>query len=158
MDVCSRVSPSCGSTSSCEGGAAPLRTSSNSATACSLPIRHGTHLPHDSLRKKRTIFVASSNRSCWSLITITAPVPNMLPAAFIASKSSGVSALFAGRKLELAPPGKNACNWCLAFIPPASSINSRTVVPMGISKTFGFAMSAIDPIMSALPPKADVNG
>jgi hypothetical protein len=101
-------------------------------TAFSEPIRHGTHLPHDSLRKKRTTFVASSSMSVPSATTSTAPDPSMLPASSMGPKSRGVSAAAAGRKGALAPPGENAFMAAPSRMPPPySSTSARTVVPMG---------------------------
>ncbi len=96
-------------------------------------------MPHDSLRKKRTTLVAVSIMSVPSAITTRAAAPSMQPAFAIVSKSISTSAFSAGRKLELAPPGANAFSGRPSMTPPASLINSATVVPSGISKTPGFS-------------------
>ena len=61
------------------------------------PVRHGTHLPHDSLRKKRTEFSAMSSMQARSSQTTIAPEPTVEPAAVIAFQSSGRSSIDAGR-------------------------------------------------------------
>ena len=106
---------------------------SSIAEAFSVPTRHGTHLPHDSFRKKRTTLAASGSMGVSSATTTSAPEPNMLPASSRVAKSIGTSARSAGRKLEEAPPGANAFRARPPLTPPASSISSRTVVPMAIS-------------------------
>jgi hypothetical protein len=112
---------------------------SSMATTFSVPVRHGTHLPHDSFRKKRVTFVAVSIMSVPSAMTTRAAAPSMLPALAIVSKSISVSAASAGKKLELAPPGAKALRALPSFTPPARSISSATVIPKRISKTPGFS-------------------
>src|ERR1017187_10635719 len=53
------------------------------------PARQGTHLPHDSLRKKRTEFKAMSSMQRLSAQTTIAPEPTIEPASATALKSKG---------------------------------------------------------------------
>ena len=101
--------------------------------ACALvePTRHGTHLPHDSSRKNRSVFVAAASRSVPSAITTTAPEPSIEPAAASVSKSSAASRSSGPRKFEDAPPGCTAASGCPPATPPARSSRARTVVPIG---------------------------
>ena len=79
--------------SSTSSGAAAGRRARSVRIRCALcePTRHGTHLPHDSLRKKRSTFVAAASRSVPSASTTTAPEPSIDPASASGSKSSGTS-------------------------------------------------------------------
>src|SRR5262249_41915336 len=63
IDVWESVSPSSERTDSSAAGTRPRCTASRSSVAWWLPARQGTHLPHDSLRKNETTFVASAKRS-----------------------------------------------------------------------------------------------
>src|SRR6266700_3997364 len=69
------------------------------------PTRQGTHLPHDSLRKKRTAFTAMSSMQRPSAQTTIAPDPTIEPAAATAFQSSGSSAMDAGRYPADGPEG-----------------------------------------------------
>ena len=62
-----------------------------------VPARQGTHLPHDSLRKKRTELSAMSSMQARSSQTTMAPEPTVAPAFVIAFQSSGRSIIDAGR-------------------------------------------------------------
>ena len=112
-------------------------------TACSVPIRQGTHLPQDSLRKKVVRFCASSTRFRPLLTTITAPDPSALPTFCNASNVMGMSACSALKKPVLAPPGKNARSSPPSLIPPARSTSWRSVVPIGTSNTPGCSTSPL---------------
>ena len=57
------------------------------------PVRHGTHLPQDSLRKNRTEFNAMSSMHARSSQTMMAPDPTVAPAWDIAFQSSGRSSI-----------------------------------------------------------------
>src|SRR5262245_10804881 len=89
--VCNIVSPSSGSTFSAAFGSDPFCTPSRISTAFCDPTRQGTHLPHDSLRKNLTTFVASASMSVPSAMTTSAPEPSIEPAFCNAAKSSGTS-------------------------------------------------------------------
>ena len=69
------------------------------------PMRQGTHLPQDSLRKKRTAFNAMSTMQRSSAQTTMAPEPTMEPLAATASQSRGRSTIDAGRYPEDGPEG-----------------------------------------------------
>ena len=101
--------------------------------ACALvePTRHGTHLPHDSLRKNRSTLVDAASRSVPSASTTSAPDPSIVPFSAAAPKSSGMSSLSGPMKFDDAPPGCTAPTSRPPLTPPASSISSRTVVPIG---------------------------
>src|SRR5205823_4296680 len=89
IDVSAIASPSSGSSASSFRSACPDCTRSSNSTAFCEPRRQGTHLPHDSLRKKRTTFVARASMSVPSATTTTAPEPSIEPALAKAAKSSG---------------------------------------------------------------------
>ena len=61
------------------------------------PLRHGTHFPQDSLRKKRTAFSAISSMQRPSAQTTMAADPIMEPAAASDLKSMWTSTMDAGR-------------------------------------------------------------
>src|SRR5262245_28083267 len=69
------------------------------------PVRHGTHLPHDSLRKNRTEFSAMSSMHARSSHTTMAPEPTVAPAAVMAFQSRGRSSIDAGRYPPAGPDG-----------------------------------------------------
>ena len=65
------------------GRAAPRRPFVHSVSMSASfgePVRHGTHLPHDSLRKKRTELSAMSSMQARSSQTTIAPEPTVAPA------------------------------------------------------------------------------
>ncbi len=101
------------------------------------PTRHGTHLPQDSLRKKRSTFVAAASRSVPSAMTTSAPEPSIDPAAASVLKSSGTSSWPGPRKFEDAPPGWIAPTARPPLTPPASSSRSAAVLPIGTQYTPG---------------------
>src|SRR5262249_11429048 len=92
IDVKRIVSSSSSSAASSARGRRPATTSSRSATAFSLPTRHGTHLPQLSLRKKRVTLAARARRSVPLATTTSAPEPSIEPAACNVPKSIGVLA------------------------------------------------------------------
>ena len=95
--------------------------------ACALvePTRHGTHLPHDSLRKNRSTLVDAASRSVPSASTTIAPEPSIVPFSAAVPKSSGMSSLSGPMKFDDAPPGCTAPTSRPPLTPPASSISSR---------------------------------
>ena len=95
------------------------------------PTRHGTHLPQDSSRKKRSTFVAAASRSVPSAMTTSAPDPSIDPASRSEPKSSGTSSDAGPRKFDEAPPGWMAPSGLPPETPPASSRSCRAVVPIG---------------------------
>ena len=95
------------------------------------PTRHGTHLPQDSSRKKRSTLVAAASRSVPSAITTSAPEPSIDPASGSEPKSSGTSSGPGPRKFDEAPPGWMAPSRRPPATPPASSSSCRAVVPIG---------------------------
>ena len=101
------------------------------------PTRHGTHLPHDSLRKNRSTFVPAASRSVPAAITITAPEPSIEPASWSGFQSSGTSSCPGPRKFDEAPPGWMAPTSRPSVTPPASSIRSRAVEPARTQYTSG---------------------
>src|ERR1039457_6334407 len=110
------------------------------------PTRHGTHLPHDSLRKKRTEFKAMSSMQRLSAQTTMAPEPTIEPASATALKSKGKSSIEAGRYPEDGPEGANASRVMPSITPSAYlKIRSRYEVPMGTSKTPGCTTSPLMP-------------
>ena len=82
------------------------------------PMRHGTHFPQDSLRKKRTAFSAMSSMQRPSAHTTMAPEPIMEPAAASDLKSMRTSTIDAGRYPDDGPDGANAFN-CLPSVDAA---------------------------------------
>ena len=77
-----------------------------SASAFAVPARHGVHCPHDSsLKNARRLRAASVARSRSDRIT-TAAEPMKHPCSLSVSKSSGMSAIDAGRMPPDAPPGR----------------------------------------------------
>src|SRR3954466_14669870 len=82
------------------------------------PVRHGTHLPHDSLRKNRTELSAMSSMHARSSHTTIAPEPTVAPAAVIAFQSSGRSSIDAGRYPPAGPDGAYDFNVRPAATPP----------------------------------------
>src|SRR6202521_5095832 len=83
------------------------------------PTRHGTHFPHDSLRKNFTAFSAMSSIQRPSAQTTMAPEPSMEPAAAIDLKSSLASSMDAGRYPEDGPDGAHAFTFLPSGAPPA---------------------------------------
>jgi hypothetical protein len=81
-----------------------------------------------------------------SATTTSAAEPSMLPASVIESKSISTSVIVAGINRELAPPGAKALSDRPSLTPPAISINSATVVPIGISNTSGRSMCPETPM------------
>src|ERR1039457_889109 len=110
------------------------------------PTRHGTHLPQDSLRKKRTELRAMSSMQRLSAQTTMAPEPTMEPASATALKSKGKSSIAAGRYPEDGPEGANASRLLPSITPPAQlKIRSRYEVPIGTSNTPGRTTSPLMP-------------
>src|SRR5262245_44551628 len=83
----------------------PLR-SAISVSALAVPTRHGVHCPQDSSRKNRIRFRAASTARSRSERITTAAEPMKQPYLFNVSKSSGMSAIAAGRIPPDAPPGR----------------------------------------------------
>src|ERR1700736_4915805 len=83
------------------------------------PTLQGTHLPHDSLRKKRVELMAMSNIQRPSAQTTTAPDPTMEPASARALKSRGKSTFEAGKYPDEGPEGANPSKALPSGIPPA---------------------------------------
>ncbi len=134
MDVLRIVSSSCRIRPLRASSRAPDPESSVSrSSSCALvePTRQGTHLPHDSLRKKRSTLVEAASRSVPSASTTRAPEPSMVPASASVPKSSARSSRSGPMKLEDAPPGCTAPTCAPPSTPPARSIRARTVVPIG---------------------------
>ena len=77
-----------------------------SLTAFSVPARHGVHWPQLSSSKNRSRFSATAFMSSWSERTITAAEPMRQPCGSSVPKSSGMSAIAAGRMPPEAPPGR----------------------------------------------------
>src|SRR5579872_676927 len=77
-----------------------------SATAFSVPTRHGVHWPQLSSSKKRSRLSATLFMSSWSDRTTTAPDPVKQPSLSRVPKSIGRSAFDAGRMPPEAPPGR----------------------------------------------------
>ena len=127
--------------------AAPLRPrrSSMSASFCE-PMRHGTHLPHDSLRKKRTALSAMSSMQARSSQTTIAPEPtrragrrHRVPVERqIEHRRRQVAAGRARRRERLERAARRRRRR------RSSSISSRYVVPIGTSKTPGLHDVAAD--------------
>ena len=82
------------------------RGSRISATAFSVPTRHGVHWPHDSSAKNSIMFSAASRARSWCDRMITAAEPMKQPCGCSVSKSSGMSPIDAGRMPPDAPPGR----------------------------------------------------
>src|SRR5579864_6133808 len=83
------------------------------------PIRHGTHLPHDSLRKNLLALRAMSSMHAESSQTTSAPEPSMEPASASDLKSMWTSAIEAGRYPEEGPEGAKDFNSRPSGGPPA---------------------------------------
>ena len=66
-----------------------------------------------------------------SATTVTAPEPSIEPASASGWKSSGTSRLSGPRKFDEAPPGWKDSSSAPPLTPPARSISSRVVVPIG---------------------------
>src|SRR5713101_1529600 len=77
-----------------------------SFTAFSVPTRHGVHWPQLSSSKKRIRLSATAFISSWSERTTTACDPTKQPYCSSVPKSSGRSAIAAGRIPPEAPPGR----------------------------------------------------
>src|SRR5690349_835692 len=75
-------------------------------TAFSVPTRHGVHWPQDSSSKKRIRLSATSRALSLSDNTTTACEPTKQPYCSSVPKSSGMSAIDAGRMPPDAPPGR----------------------------------------------------
>ena len=83
-------------------------------------MRQGTHLPQDSLRKKRTELKAISSMQRASVQTTMAPEPTIEPNCDSVAQSSGVSSIDAGRYPDEGPEGAKPSNFLPAGMPPAS--------------------------------------
>src|SRR3984957_19575462 len=119
------------------------------------PIRQGTHLPQDSLRKNFTALSAMSSMQRPSAHTTIAPEPSIDPMAASDLKSSRTSACDAGRYPDDGPDGANAFSFFPSTIPPARlKITSDIGRPIGISNTPGFFTSPLMPtnFRPAAPP------
>ncbi len=77
-----------------------------SLTAFSQPTRHGVHWPQLSSAKKRNRLSATALVSSWSDRITTACEPTRQPCSSSLPKSSGMSAIEAGRMPPEAPPGR----------------------------------------------------
>src|ERR1700683_3095624 len=120
------------------------------------PIRQGTHLPHDSLRKNFTAFSAISSMHRPSAHTTRAPEPSMDPMAARDLKSSRTSTCDAGKYPDDGPDGANAFNFFPPTIPPPRlKITSDIGRPIGISNTPGLRTSPLMP--TNLRPEAPPN-
>ncbi len=98
------------------------------------PIRHGAHCPQDSLEvnsiKNLAIFTMQLSLS----ITIIPPEPMIAPNSLSDSYSIGVSRYSSGMHPPDGPPVCTALNFFpFGTPPPMSKINSRNVIPIGIS-------------------------
>src|SRR5271154_3146402 len=101
------------------------------ATSFCDPTRHGTHFPHDSLRKNCVEFSAISSMQRSSAHTTRAPEPNIDPASASDLKSNRTPAIAAGKYPDDGPEGAKPFNF-LPFgrPPPYLKISSDTGVPM----------------------------
>ncbi len=83
IEVSRMVASSSTMRSSTSSGRPPATPTSSARIECAFidPTRHGTHFPHDSLRKKRSTFVAAASRSVPSAMTTSAPEPSIEPAS-----------------------------------------------------------------------------
>ena len=131
----------------CSARPSPRAIWPSTSTSLAEPTRQGTHLPHDSLRKKRTALSAMSSMHARSSSTSSAPEPSIEPAAASDLKSSGVSSAEGGRKPEAGPDGAHALSGRPPATPPArSKMTCRAGVPMAISYTPGRATSPLMPM------------
>src|SRR5258708_3134401 len=89
------------------------------STSFCVPMRQGTHLPHDSLRKKRTEFNAMSSMQRPSAQTTIAPDPSMDPIAASDLKSRPTSIIDAGKYPDDGPLGATDLQRLPPTIPPA---------------------------------------
>ena len=104
----------------------PCIQASSISTIFWVPMRQGTHLPQDSLRKKRTELKAMSNMQARLVQTTTAPEPTMEPNLDSVAQSSGVSSMDAGRYPDEGPEGAKPTTSSPGGGPPArSKISSR---------------------------------
>src|SRR6185437_10514826 len=106
--------------------------------AFSVPARHGVHWPQLSSSKNFMRFNAAALMSSLSDRITTACDPTKQPYFSSIPKSSGISAIEAGRMPPEAPPGRYPLNVSPSAMPPQySSISSFTVMPAGASFTPG---------------------
>src|SRR5579863_8017932 len=120
------------------------------------PMRHGTHFPHDSLRKNFTAFSAMSSMHRPSAHTTIAPDPSIDPMAASDLKSSRTSTFDAGKYPDDGPEGANAFNFFPSTIPPARLKTTSDIgSPIGISKIPGLRTSPLMPtnFNPAAPPR-----
>ena len=85
-----------------------------------VPMRQGTHWPHDSSRKNSAMRSTASTRSACSPKTMTTPEPSVAPASRAPSKESARSSWSGRRNEPAAPPSRTAFGGSL----PASSSSS----------------------------------
>src|SRR4051794_22555263 len=103
-----------------------------------VPSRHGVHLPHDSCAKNCDhLSTARTTQSSASKIC-TADVPFIEPACTTESKSSGSSRCSCVSSGQDAPPGVQNLRSRPRLMPPARSMSSPSVVPIGASYCPGF--------------------
>ena len=82
-----------------------------------VPSRHGEHLPHDSLAKKRTRRWQAFTASVLSSMTMMAPEPSIDPAAPTSAASSGTSRCSSKNHGAEPPPGMNIFSSCPSRMP-----------------------------------------
>src|SRR5258706_6644095 len=97
----------------------PLVQPVSKSTSFDVPMRHGTHLPQDSLRKKRTELSAISSMQRPSAHTTMAPDPSIEPIAASDLKSRPTSIIDAGRYPDDGPLGATDLQRLPPTIPPA---------------------------------------
>src|SRR3984957_11260969 len=119
------------------------------------PVRQGTHLPQDSLRKNFTAFKAMSSMQRPSAHTTIAPEPSIDPTEASDLKSRHTSTIEAGRYPDDGPDGAKAFSFFPSTMPPARlKITSDIGRPIGISNTPGSRTSPLTPtnLSPAAPP------
>src|SRR3954471_20116688 len=94
-----------------------IQPSSMAVIFC-VPMRQGTHLPQDSLRKKRMQLKAMSSMQRPSAQITIAAEPTMEPALESGCQSMGRSAIAAGKYPDDGPDGANPSRALLSITPP----------------------------------------
>ena len=104
------------------------------------PTRQGTHLPHDSSRKKRRTFVAAASKSVPSAIATSAPEPSIQPASASGPEVESHVKLVRAQEVGRGPTRGTRSSPRPSLTPPASSISSRArSSPSGTQYTSGFS-------------------
>ena len=109
-----------------------VRLICNNCSCCRIvPMRQGTHCPHDSFLKNSATRIITSRMFTSSPRTMTAPEPRETPCACAASVDNGKLKCSGAISEPAAPQSKTAC--VVVLEPPARLISSFILIPKSAS-------------------------